>query len=63
MCTSIKYPGGPVTTHIMIEFAAFVRFDTVATCGSTEGTVTLWTSAEEKDVIPITSKWSITASV
>ena len=30
-------PGARVTTYITMEFAAFVRFDTVATCGSTRG--------------------------
>lgn len=33
------------TTYIKIEFAAFVRLDIVATCGSTEGKFVLSTNA------------------
>jgi len=47
----------------MIEFAAFVRFDTVATCGSVEEEVIDERRDRNRDSAPITSKWSITASV
>ena len=45
-------PSALVTTYIRIEFAAFVRFDIVATCGSMGGKFALSASAVTEVGIP-----------